>query len=133
MNGEAAMNMEMDDLRKRLDSQKYIYDDELIITLFVALKLGRPLLIEGAAGVGKTEVAKAMAGALERRLVRLQCYEGLDETKALYEWNYQKQLLSIQVHMSKGQEDPEGLRDPCSETSIWLDARFCNRSEAASP
>ncbi len=103
------MNMEMDDLRKRLDSQKYIYDDELIITLFVALKLGRPLLIEGAAGVGKTEVAKAMAGALERRLVRLQCYEGLDETKALYEWNYQKQLLSIQVHMSKGQEDPEGL------------------------
>ena len=66
----------------------------------VALTLGRPLLIEGAAGVGKTEVAKVMAAALDRELVRLQCYEGLDESKALYEWNYQKQLLSIQVNMN---------------------------------
>jgi MoxR-like ATPase len=73
----------------------------------VALQLGRPLLIEGAAGVGKTEIAKVMASALNRDLVRLQCYEGLDESKALYEWNYQKQLLSIQVNM--GTKDSETL------------------------
>jgi len=77
----------------------------LATTLFVALTLGRPLLIEGAAGVGKTEVAKVMASALDRELVRLQCYEGLDESKALYEWNYQKQLLSIQVNMASEDKD----------------------------
>ena len=92
-------------LRERLDAAHYIYDDSLITTLLVALKLGRPLLIEGAAGVGKTEIAKVMATALERELVRLQCYEGLDESKALYEWNYQKQLLSIQVNMNHSSPD----------------------------
>ena len=93
--------MDMTALRARLDEAQYIYDDELVTTLWVALKLGRPLLIEGAAGVGKTEIAKVMASALDRELVRLQCYEGLDESKALYEWNYQKQLLSIQVQMNR--------------------------------
>ena len=83
------MNTEIENLKRMLDEQRYIYDEELIITLFVALKLERPLLIEGAAGVGKTELAKVMARALGRELVRLQCYEGMDETKALYEWNYQ--------------------------------------------
>ncbi len=92
-------------LRTRLDAANYIYDDSLITTLLVALKLGRPLLIEGAAGVGKTEIAKVMASALDRDLVRLQCYEGLDESKALYEWNYQKQLLSIQVNMNNSSPD----------------------------
>lgn len=93
--------MDMTALRAKLDAAHYIYDDELVTTLWVALKLGRPLLIEGAAGVGKTEIAKVMASALDRELVRLQCYEGLDESKALYEWNYQKQLLSIQVQMNR--------------------------------
>ena len=88
-------------LKSKLDDAQYVYDDSLITTLLVALKLGRPLLIEGAAGVGKTEIAKVMASALDRDLVRLQCYEGLDESKALYEWNYQKQLLSIQVNMNR--------------------------------
>ncbi len=92
-------------LKERLDAAHYIYDDSLITTLLVALKLGRPLLIEGAAGVGKTEIAKVMAAALERDLVRLQCYEGLDESKALYEWNYQKQLLSIQINMNRNSPD----------------------------
>ena len=87
-------------LSRRLRERSYIFEDELLTTLYVALALGRPLLIEGAAGVGKTEVAKVAAQALERELVRLQCYEGLDESKALYEWNYQKQLLAIQ--MEKG-------------------------------
>ncbi len=92
--------MTIEELKKKLDEAHYIYDDTLVTTLAVALKLGRPLLIEGAAGVGKTEVAKVMAYALDRELVRLQCYEGLDESKAIYEWNYQKQLLSIQVDQS---------------------------------
>lgn len=85
------------ELRGRLAAESYIADESLVITLWIALKLGRPLLIEGAAGVGKTEVAKVAARALGRELVRMQCYEGLDETKALYEWNYQKQLLAIQM------------------------------------
>jgi len=84
-------------LKQKLNAENYIADDALATTLYVAVKLNRPLLIEGAAGVGKTEVAKAAARAFGRELVRLQCYEGLDESKALYEWNYQKQLLSIQM------------------------------------
>ena len=79
--------MDIETLKQKLDEANYIYDDTLITTLSVALKLGRPLLIEGAAGVGKTEIAKVMASALDRELIRMQCYEGLDESKALYEWN----------------------------------------------
>lgn len=97
--------MDISSLKARLDAAQYVCDDGLATTLLVALKLGRPLLIEGAAGVGKTEIAKVMAGALDRELVRLQCYEGLDESKALYEWNYQKQLLSIQVRMNRQEPD----------------------------
>ena len=89
--------MELQTLRAKLDEARYICGEDVATTLLVALKLGRPLLIEGAAGVGKTEIAKVMAGVLDRELVRLQCYEGLDEGKALYEWNYQKQLLAIQI------------------------------------
>ena len=99
--------MKIEELKQKMDEAHYIYDDTLATVLFVALQLGRPLLIEGAAGVGKTEIAKVMATALDRDLVRLQCYEGLDESKALYEWNYQKQLLSIQVNM--GSRDREEL------------------------
>ena len=97
--------MDLATLKQKMDEARYIYDDTLAIVLAVALQLGRPLLIEGAAGVGKTEIAKVMASALDRDLVRLQCYEGLDESKALYEWNYQKQLLSIQVNMGKRDSD----------------------------
>ena len=97
--------MDLKTLKEKMDQANYIYDDTLATVLFVALTLGRPLLIEGAAGVGKTEIAKVMASALDRDLVRLQCYEGLDESKALYEWNYQKQLLSIQVNMNQENRD----------------------------
>ena len=99
--------MNLEELKKKMDEAHYIYDDTMATTLAVALALGRPLLIEGAAGVGKTEIAKVMAKALDRKLIRMQCYEGLDEIKALYEWNYQKQLLSIQVNM--GSEDKDAL------------------------
>lgn len=87
----------LNEIRRRMEEESYIADDTLAVTLLIALKLGRPLLIEGAAGVGKTEVAKVAAKVLGRELVRMQCYEGLDESKALYEWNYQKQLLAIQM------------------------------------
>ena len=97
--------MDLKTLKQKMDQAHYIYDDTLATVLYVALTLGRPLLIEGAAGVGKTEIAKVMASALDRDLVRLQCYEGLDESKALYEWNYQKQLLSIQVNMNHSDRD----------------------------
>ncbi len=97
--------MTLEELKQKMDQAHYIYDDTLATVLHVALQLGRPLLIEGAAGVGKTEIAKVMASALDRDLVRLQCYEGLDESKALYEWNYQKQLLSIQVNMNAQDKD----------------------------
>ena len=103
-----------------MDRAHYIYDDTLATVLAVALELGRPLLIEGAAGVGKTEIAKVMASALDRDLVRLQCYEGLDESKALYEWNYQKQLLSIQVNMAS--QDRESLTQ-----SLFTDAYLLER------
>ena len=99
--------MNLTQLKQKMDEAHYIYDDTLATVLAVALQLGRPLLIEGAAGVGKTEIAKVMASALDRDLVRMQCYEGLDESKALYEWNYQKQLLAIQVNM--GSEDKDKL------------------------
>ena len=97
--------MTYEELKAKLDESRYIYDETLATVLYVSLKLGRPLLIEGAAGVGKTEVAKVMAAALGRELVRMQCYEGLDESKALYEWNYQKQLLAIQVNRNDSDKD----------------------------
>ena len=97
--------MDLQTLKTKMDECHYVYDETMATVLSVALQLGRPLLVEGAAGVGKTEIAKVMATALDRDLVRLQCYEGLDESKALYEWNYQKQLLSIQVNMNQQDRD----------------------------
>ena len=97
--------MKLEELKQKMDAQHYVYDETMATVLAVALTLGRPLLIEGAAGVGKTEIAKVMAAALDRDLVRLQCYEGLDESKALYEWNYQKQLRAIQVNRENQQKE----------------------------
>lgn len=99
------MTLTLEELKQKMDAAGYVYDDTMATVLYVALLLGRPLLIEGDAGVGKTEIAKVMASALGRELVRLQCYEGLDESKALYEWNYQKQLLSIQVNRDAQQRE----------------------------
>ena len=97
--------MDLETLKRKMQEARYVCDDTLVTVLYVALRLNRPLLIEGAAGVGKTEIAKVMAAALGRELVRMQCYEGLDESKSLYEWNYQKQLLSIQVNMGRRDSD----------------------------
>jgi MoxR-like ATPase len=92
-----------------LGSQAYIASDEIATILYLSQELGKPLLAEGPAGVGKTELAKALAGATGRELIRLQCYEGLDETKALYEWEYAKQLLYTQLLRDKLQETLSGV------------------------
>lgn len=91
-----------------LGDQQYIASDEIATIMFLSQQLGKPLLTEGPAGVGKTELAKAVAGATGRELIRLQCYEGLDETKALYEWEYAKQLLYTQLLRDKLQETLTG-------------------------
>lgn len=87
----------VESVRHALDGQQYIATDEIATVLFLAESLGKPLLAEGPAGVGKTELSKAWAAATGRELVRLQCYEGLDESKALYEWEYAKQMLYTQL------------------------------------
>ncbi len=92
------------DLQKDLAEQGYVASDDLAMALHLAVTLGRPLLLEGAAGVGKTEVARALAAARDTRLIRLQCYEGLDAAQAIYEWNYQRQLLAIQASGKTGKE-----------------------------
>jgi MoxR-like ATPase len=97
------------DVSERLSAAGYLTDDAIATTVFLADRLGKPLLVEGPAGVGKTELAKAVAEATGSELIRLQCYEGLDEARALYEWNYKKQLLRIQA--SKDDDSWDDIHD----------------------
>jgi MoxR-like ATPase len=97
------------DVKERLGAAGYLTDDAIATTVFLADRLGKPLLIEGPAGVGKTELAKSVATAVGAELIRLQCYEGLDEARALYEWNYKKQLLRIQA--SKDDDSWDEIHD----------------------
>lgn len=95
---------ELSQIKKMLDEQGYIDDGAIAMSLFLAMKLEKPLLVEGPAGVGKTEIAKVMAKAIKSELTRLQCYEGLDSTHALYEWNYQHQLLHLKMQEGQGKK-----------------------------
>src|SRR5215467_9188249 len=97
MNASQAGPLTRDDISRRLAGVGYVADRELSVALWLMDYLKRPLLIEGEAGVGKTEVGKALAAVHDAELIRLQCYEGLDQNAALYEWNYQRQLLAIKV------------------------------------
>jgi MoxR-like ATPase len=99
----------VDDASTRLGDAGYLADEAIATVVYLAERLRKPILVEGPAGVGKTELAKAVAEARDSELVRLQCYEGLDESKALYEWNYKKQLLRIQY--DKAGEDGGGWED----------------------
>ncbi|TMI92149.1 MAG: MoxR family ATPase [Bacteroidetes bacterium] len=100
---------ELKDIKGMLHEQGYITDDSVAMSVFLSLQLNKPLLVEGPAGVGKTEIAKVMANALQTDLIRLQCYEGLDATHALYEWNYQRQLLHLKMveHNEQSVEEKE--------------------------
>lgn len=91
------MQNKFEQVQQILENQGYISEKSTAMSIFLSMELGKPLLIEGPAGVGKTEIAKVMAKALDTQLIRLQCYEGLDATHALYEWNYQRQLLYLKL------------------------------------
>jgi MoxR-like ATPase len=95
----------IDQLRSGFEKNGYIAEDEIIVPVYLALRLEKPVLITGAPGVGKTEIAKVLAEVFGTELIRLQCYEGLDENKALYEWNYQRQLIKIQLIRDSGSEE----------------------------
>lgn len=101
----------VDELRSRLEESLYFADRDLTTAIYLALQLERPLLLEGEAGVGKTEVAKVLAAVLGRRLIRLQCYEGLDQAAAVYEWDYARQLLHLKLLEAAGRLDAEASRD----------------------
>src|SRR5947207_15429564 len=95
----------IDELQSVLENQRYFADRGLATSIYLALKLQRPLLLEGEAGVGKTEIAKVLASGLQTELIRLQCYEGLDINHAVYEWNYARQLLEIRLMEAAGSVD----------------------------
>ena len=118
-------------IKKNLAAQQYIASDEIATVIYLAEQLGKPILTEGPAGVGKTELGKVWAAATGRRLIRLQCYEGLDETKALYEWEYAKQMLYTQLLRAKLEDvigDAVSLREAAdriaAEEEVFFSERF---------
>jgi len=117
----------IEEVREKLAEQDYVCDRRLATVVYLAIKLDKPVLVEGPAGVGKTELAKSLASATERALIRLQCYEGLDEAKALYEWEYGKQLLYTQVLREKIGEvlgPTQGLREAAAKLRDQEDVFF---------
>ncbi len=112
---------QLSDISKLLYEQGYITDDSVAMSVFLSLQLNKPLLVEGPAGVGKTEIAKVLANALNTDLIRLQCYEGLDATHALYEWNYQRQLL----HLKAAEQQQQSIEE--KEKTIFSDAFLLKR------
>ena len=97
MNAPESLPTSVDATLDLLTAQNYVGERRLATAVFLALKLGRPLFLEGEAGVGKTEIAKVLAAGLTRELIRLQCYEGLDTAAAVYEWNYPRQMIEIRL------------------------------------
>src|ERR687889_1530264 len=100
----------IDDTLKLLGEANYLADRSLATVLFLALRMGRPIFLEGEAGVGKTEIAKVLAQTLGRKLIRLQCYEGLDIAAAVYEWNYGAQMIAIRLAEAEGEGDSKRIQ-----------------------
>jgi MoxR-like ATPase len=118
------------DVKQALSSQQYIASDDIATVLYLAERLGKPVMVEGPAGVGKTELGKAWSGITGRKLIRLQCYEGLDETKALYEWEYAKQMLYTQLLRDKLQDllaDANTLASAADRLAAEEDVFFSER------
>lgn len=118
------------EVQQALAAQQYIATEEISTVIYLAGKLEKPILVEGPAGVGKTELAKAWSGAVQRDLIRLQCYEGLDETKALYEWEYAKQMLYTQLlrdKLSDMLQDTKSLADAADRVAQEEDVFFSQR------
>ncbi|MCC6611545.1 MAG: MoxR family ATPase [Burkholderiales bacterium] len=107
----SALPKSIDDTAALLARADYVAERSLVTAVFLSLRMGRPLFLEGEAGVGKTEVAKVLAATLGRRLVRLQCYEGLDVASAVYEWNYARQMIEIRLAEAEGVKSREGLSE----------------------
>jgi MoxR-like ATPase len=105
----SALPKSIDETLELLARADYVAERSLATAVFLALKMGRPLFLEGEAGVGKTEIAKVLAGSLGRSLVRLQCYEGLDVASAVYEWNYSRQMIEIRLAEAEGVKSREGI------------------------
>lgn len=125
-----SMFQSIDDVIERFASERYICDRSIATVVFLAAKLQKPILVEGPAGVGKTELAKVLAGAVGHELIRLQCYEGLDEAKALYEWEYAKQLLYTQIlkdKISDVLDDVHDLNEAVDRVAQQDDAFFSER------
>jgi MoxR-like ATPase len=115
-----ALPASVDAVLALLDRHDYVADRRLATSVFLALKMGRPLFLEGEAGVGKTEIAKVLATALGKKLIRLQCYEGLDVASAVYEWNYPRQMIEIRLAESSGHLDREQLAHDIFTTRFLL-------------
>jgi MoxR-like ATPase len=112
----------IDDVKNKLSAQGYVCSRALATVVFLSLKLGRPLFLEGEAGVGKTEIAKAMAAVLGRKLIRLQCYEGLDASSAVYEWNFPAQMMAIRMAEAAGGSNKDAL-----QTELFSDQYLIKR------
>ena len=112
----------IDDVQNKLSEQGYVCSRALATVVFLSLKLGRPLFLEGEAGVGKTEIAKAMAAVLGRKLIRLQCYEGLDASSAVYEWNFPAQMMAIRMAEAAGGSNKDAL-----QTELFSDQYLIKR------
>jgi len=112
----------IDDVQNKLSGQGYVCSRALATVVFLSLKLGRPLFLEGEAGVGKTEIAKAMAAVLGRKLIRLQCYEGLDASSAVYEWNFPAQMIAIRTAEAAGGSNKDAL-----QTELFSDQYLIKR------
>ena len=136
-----AMTMNLPELSLKLADAGYVADRDLAMALHLMALLQRPLLLEGEAGVGKTEVAKALADVHGTALIRLQCYEGLDRAEALYEWNYQRQLLTIQARTASGNSISEDdifserflLERPLLQAIRQERPRFCSSMKLIAP